>query len=88
VNLFAVIRTRGGGWQHSMPLEQQRDWDAHAAFMNDLYREGFILLGGPLEDAPDVLLIVRASTVNEIIGRLASDPWSDIDLLTISRVMP
>lgn len=88
MNLFAVIRTRGGGWQPSTPLEQQCDWEAHASFMNGLHAEGFVLLGGPLEDTPDVLLIVRASTAGEINQRLAADPWSGIDLLRISRVMP
>jgi len=88
MKLFAVIRTRGGAWQQSAPLEGQQDWDAHASFMNDLQREGFVLLGGPLEDTPDVLLIVRANTADEIVKRLAADPWTAQDLLRMSRTMP
>ena len=87
MKLFAVIRTQGAAWQQSAPLESQRDWDAHKSFMNDLQREGFILLGGPLEETPDVLLIVRANTPDEIIERLAADPWTSQDLLRISRIM-
>jgi len=56
--------------------------------MNDLQREGFVLLGGPLEDTPDVLLIVRANTADEIVKRLAADPWTAQDLLRMSRTMP
>ena len=55
--------------------------------MNGLHREGFELLGGSLEDTPDVLLIVRASTADEIIERLAADPWDRIDVLRICQVM-
>jgi hypothetical protein len=88
MKLFAVIRTRGNGWQESAPLEHQRDWDAHASFMNGLHREGFVLLGGPLEGTPDVLLIVRASAAEEIIEHLAADPWSGTDLLRIGQIMP
>ena len=34
--LFAVIRTRGAGWNASQPLEGQSDWSGHATFMNAL----------------------------------------------------
>jgi len=88
MKLFAVIRTRGGAWQRSSPLESQWGWDADASFMNDLQKEGFVVLGGPLEDTADVLLIVRASTPDEVIERLAADPWTGHDLLRIGRIMP
>jgi uncharacterized protein YciI len=87
-SLFAVIRTQGAAWKRSVPLEGQPDWDAHASFMNGLQKEGFIVLGGPLEGRPDVLLIVRARTPEEIIERLAADPWTGQDLLRIKRISP
>lgn len=85
---FAVIRTQGAAWQPSLPLEGQPDWNAHAAFMNELQKEGFISLGGPLLDTPEVLLIVRADCQEDIVARLADDPWSASDLLSISRISP
>jgi hypothetical protein len=48
--------------------------------MNALKTEGFVVLGGPLEGTPDVLLIVRA--------RLAEDPWATNGLLRVARVAP
>ncbi len=84
--LFAVIRTHGGAWHSELSLDHQGSWDAHAAFMNALVEEGFVLLGGPLEGTSDVLLIVRAETATEIKERLAADPWTSLDLLTVSRV--
>jgi hypothetical protein len=74
--LFAVIRTRGAGWEASRPLERQSDWKGHASFMNALAQEGFVILGGPLEGTPDVLLVVRARAREEILARLAADPWT------------
>src|SRR4029077_17578801 len=59
--LFAVIRSRGPAWNDSLPLDDQVEWTAHAAFMNQLAREQFVALGGPLEGTPNVLLIVRAT---------------------------
>ena len=86
--LFAVIRTRGAGWDASRPLEGQSDWSSHAAFMNGLAAERFVLLGGPLEGTDDVLLIIRASSADEISTRLAADPWSRSDLLRVARIAP
>jgi len=86
--LLAVIRTRGPAWQDGRPLESQADWAGHASFMNALAKEGFVILGGPLEGSPDVLLVVRAATADEARARLAADPWTRNDLLCISRITP
>lgn len=86
--LFAVIRTRGAGWNPSRPLEGQSDWKGHASFMNALANEGFVVLGGPLEGTPDVLLVVRARASEEVLGRLAADPWTGMDLLRVTRITP
>lgn len=86
--LFAVIRTRGDSWRDSVSLENQQEWDEHAVFMNALKKEGFIVLGGPLEGTRDVLLIVRANTPDEINDRFRDDPWTSQDLLRISRIAP
>jgi len=86
--LFAVIRARGPAWDPSRPLEEQPEWPAHAAFMNGLKAEGFVVLGGPLEGTSEVLLIVRAEDEPEIRSRLAADPWSGNDLLRVVRTAP
>ncbi len=86
--LFAVIRGRGVAWQASRPLEEQEAWDSHAAFMDSLEAEGFVILGGPLEGTSDVLLVIRAECADEIIERLAADAWTGLDLLRTSRVTP
>jgi uncharacterized protein YciI len=88
MNLFVVIRKRGSAWQPSLPLEQQPDWDAHAAFMNALASEGFVVLGGPLEGTSDVLLIVRAASPKEITRRLEADPWTTQGFLRLSQITP
>ena len=86
--LFAVIRTRGPAWQEGRSLESQADWAGHASFMNGLAKEGVVILGGPLDGSPDVLLVVRAATADEARARLADDPWTRRDLLRISRIAP
>ena len=86
--VYAVINQRGSAYQKSLPLEAQVDWDAHASFMDALVEDGFVVLGGPLEGSAEVLLIVRASSPEEITSRFALDPWHQKGLLQISRIFP
>ena len=83
--LFVVIRTHGPAWQNSNSMEDQDGWPAHAAFMNSLENDGFVILGGPLEGAPEVLLVVRAGSAEEVHARLKNDPWTAGDLLHYGR---
>jgi len=88
MGIFVVMRTRGAAWHDAAALEEQAAWDAHATFMNGLQREGFVVLGGPLEGTPDVLLVVRAETPDEIVQRLHADPWTSMGLLQVTRIAP
>ena len=56
--------------------------------MNALLAENFIVAGGPLEDGPDVLHIVRADSAEQIAARLAADPWERMELLRTIRIAP
>jgi uncharacterized protein YciI len=85
--LFAVINTRGPAYRHVVPMEAQEAWRLHADLMNAMVAEGFILLGGPLAE-PDVLLIVRANSADDIRARLAADPWHRQGLLAIKSISP
>jgi uncharacterized protein YciI len=85
--LFAVINTRGPVYRHGAPMEAQDAWRPHADLMNAMVDEGFIVLGGPLEE-PDVLLIVRAESADAIRARLAVDPWHQMGLLRIKSISP
>lgn len=69
-------------------MESQAGWASHAAFMNTLENEEFVILGGPLEGTSDVLLVVRAESADAVQARLASDPWTAQDLLRTTRVTP
>lgn len=86
--LYAVVRTRGSAWDGSLAMEEQADWDTHAAFMDALHERGSILLAGPLEGSGDILLVMRAAEPEAVHGVLANDPWTRNGLLTISRVAP
>jgi uncharacterized protein YciI len=64
----------------------------HAAFMNDLADEGFVLFAGPLagseHDRIRVLLIAEAASEADIHRRLADDPWARQQRLVTTSVEP
>ena len=86
--LFAVTLSRGPAWNSELPLEQQADWEAHAALMDNLADEGFVFIGGPLDDTDYVLLAIRADNALEVRARLDADPWHVNRLLEITRIAP
>ena len=55
--------------------------------MNAPAAEGFVL-GGPLGDGEEVLLVIDAASAEALRARLARDPWTQIGLLEIARVEP
>ena len=81
---FVVLRRSGREWDPTRPLEQQSEWDAHAAFMDGLVDVGFVLLGGPLADEYRVVLIVEADSEDAVRTTLLRDPWSGTHLVVDS----
>jgi uncharacterized protein YciI len=72
-------------------MRQQALWPEHAAFMEGLVAERFVVLGGPVgggEEAPEVLLVIDARSAEAIRARLDADPWSKTGLLEVARIEP
>jgi len=69
-------------------MRQQEQWDEHAAFMDALVDEGFVILGGPLGAGKNVLLIIAAESEQAIERRLADDPWTSMGLLRTVSIEP
>jgi uncharacterized protein YciI len=83
--MFLVVRLRSGPqWDAARPLEEQSDWPAHAAFMDDLVDSGLVVLGGPLADERRVVLAVEAESQDAVHAALAGDPWTGSHLRTES----
>jgi uncharacterized protein YciI len=81
---LVVLRRSGPEYDHSKPLEEQSGWAEHAAFMDALVDDGFIVLGGPLADEMRTAHAVEAESEDAIRERLARDPWSGTHLVVDS----
>jgi uncharacterized protein YciI len=86
VTYYAVTLKRGETWDTAVPMRQQKRWDEHAAFMDALVDDGFVALGGPLDDGAQALLIIAAQSEQEIVARLAADPWAVLGLRPIAKI--
>jgi uncharacterized protein YciI len=86
---FLVRQSRGPDWDYGVARREQAGWDEHAAFMDGLVDDGFIVLGGPIGDGDghDTLLVVEADDEAAVRERLDADPWRDT-LLTYRSIEP
>ena len=86
---FLVTRTHGPSWDATRLRREQRGWDAHARFMDELVEARFIVLGGPVGegDGHSALLLVDADREADVRARLAADPWGE-DMLATESVEP
>jgi uncharacterized protein YciI len=88
MSYFVVIREPGPARVPASSTREQEQWTEHAAFMDALVDDGFVVLGGPLGGGPTTLWIVDAGSEDEIRARLTDDPWTPLGLLQISRIEP
>jgi uncharacterized protein YciI len=85
---FAVRLVHGPGWDSTRPIREQDGWDKHAAFMDGLVDEGFVILGGPVGNGEQTLHVVEAAGEQDVRTRLARDPWASARLLQIGVIEP
>jgi uncharacterized protein YciI len=85
---FALTMVNGPAYDASRPRREQRGWDEHAAFMDGLLDGGFVILGGPIGDGEQVMLVVEARDESEIEARLSKDPWQPMGILRIGAIRP
>jgi uncharacterized protein YciI len=77
---LVLLRRSGPQWDPSRAMEEQSDWPAHAAFMDELVDVGFVVLGGPLGDEHRVVHVVEAESADVVRATYARDPWSETHL--------
>jgi uncharacterized protein YciI len=89
-NTFVVISSAGPNRDLSKGTREQPLWDEHAAFIDQLVADGFILMAGPLVNEGGMphgaLLIVNAEDENEVRDKLKNDPWFEHGILKLESI--
>jgi len=81
---LVILRRSGPEYDLAKPLEEQSGWREHAAFMDRLVDDGFIVLGGPLSDEVRTAHAVQAASEEEVRAAFERDPWSGSHLVVDS----
>jgi hypothetical protein len=63
---FAVRLVHGPGWDSTRPIREQDGWDEHAAFMDGLVDDGFVILGGPVGNGEQTLHVVETADERDV----------------------
>ncbi len=84
--LYIMMSTAGPHRDMGKGTREQPLWDEHAAFIDRLVDEGFIVLGGPLVDEGGAMLIVRAEDEDEVNAKTKDDPWYTHGILQLQSV--
>ena len=85
---FAVRVVHSRNWDSARSIRDQAGWDTHAAFMDALVDDGFVLIGGPIGENEGALLLVEASDEKQVRARRDQDPWVRAGLLRVGLVEP
>ena len=74
-NTFVILWAPGAAWTAGKTVREQAYWDEHAEFMDQLFDNGTVIMGGPFSDGTGSLLIVEAEEMNEVLTLIANDPF-------------
>ena len=74
-NTFVILWAPGAAWEESKTVREQAFWDEHAEFMDRLFDDGMVMLGGPFSDGSGSLVVVEAEDLNQVSMLFANDPF-------------
>jgi uncharacterized protein YciI len=86
--LFVLALRCGPSWDEARERRAQPGWVEHAAFMDRLVDDGFVILGGPVGDGGEAMLVIDAAHEPDVSARLADDPWIVNGILTLGPIEP
>lgn len=86
--LFVVTLIKGHAWDEARRMRSQAHWTEHAALMDQLAADGFIVLGGPIGDESKSLLVMDAADESQVRSVFESDPWIQSGVREIQAIEP
>src|SRR2546427_10617519 len=83
---FATFFSPGPAWIAGKTSREQLWWTEHAAFMDKLFEDGTVILGGPYADYTGLLVIVEALHEEEVFELFGGDPFVVNEIVRISSI--
>ncbi len=85
-SIFAAFFTPASAWRDGKTSREQPYWSEHATFMDQLFEEGIVVLGGPYADYTSLLVIVEALKKEAVHTLFGQDPFVIHKVVDISSV--
>ena len=83
---FVILWAHGPAWAAGKTVREQPYWSEHADFMDRLFEQGMVIMGGPFTDGTGSLVLLEAETEDEVRTLLASDPFVVHDIFALSSL--
>ena len=83
---FAIFFSPGRAWVPGKTSREQPYWAEHAAFMDKLFEDGTVILGGPYADYTGLLVIIEALHEAEAHELFEQDPFVLHEIVRISSI--
>lgn len=83
---FLTMFTPGPNWVAGKTSREQPYWTEHAAFMDALFENGTVSMGGPYADYSNILVIVEASDERAVRDLFSRDPFIVQGILHLAGV--
>ncbi len=85
-NTFVILWAHGPAWVEGKTVREQPYWTEHAAFMDDLFERGMVIMGGPFADGTGSLVLLEAEGEDAVRALLAKDPFVEHDIFALSSL--
>lgn len=72
---FILNFKAGPAWIPGKPNSEQKYWNEHASFMENLFDKGLIIMSGTYANHAAVMIIVEAADESEIVNIFKNDPF-------------
>jgi uncharacterized protein YciI len=83
---FILSTSAGPAWRAGKSSREQPFWDEHAAFMDRLFAEGMVVMGGPYADLSGTMVILEAADEASVYDVFKDDPFVTQDVVRIERI--
>lgn len=85
-NTFVILWGPGPAWVEGKTVREQPYWTEHADFMDPLFENGTVILGGPFADATGSLVVVEAESEQEVADLFARDPFLEHGIFALKSL--
>jgi uncharacterized protein YciI len=81
-----MVRFRAGPTWSSGSVREQRDWDAHAEFVDALIERGTFVMGGPFSDNSGSMSLLEGVDADEARRILEDDPFMKNGVFVLEEI--